>query len=685
MQSAGSQAAATCRDTPRFQFARRPALILFLGLLEVFAPSINRGAPIIEQQAIASRILTEREHRMLEDCVAEVVLSKRKIWMKAAEEEFADFARNEQLSKEKQTQLRAQVSIIMPRCLDTWKGEFRAVLEGLAKSWAEDIWSYAVYWIGQSDSIASLPLPKEITRPLDDPAWKKAIAELLSPEQAGRWREFHADVRDKKMKAIAASLQAERETKLLLGAKSLVPLVSETKCVLQLTADRSSQVERAAETAARLYADRWSERMTELLLGGDGEIDLEGAISWWDKDPFLNLCLPGVTYREAMLHLLTGEELQKLVQVRKEREERRAQVRGRQGIVALDVELALTKAQCQALEPLATRLAAANLEQDADLPQAEGPNSPELLAVNLGELALGELRAALDSAQLIRLESRLHPPNPPDLRVRLPTNRGSEAPDDEEAMEASLSAAGELFAARRRKEILNPLLLQVEDIARVSHPPEDEIRRLLLLAERRVAKELGGWRNGFFQRLRDSVDEYLPELPDDEITPMIWMQMASSVYSSAAGLDQPEEVAAWNEQLRSALSPDQWNRWRAREEDRTRYAQTIPPEMALAEFDALLHLSPAQVERVKPIIGKFVNDYAPELASYFTGFRGNPGWHLYTPPVFLPFVSAEAEVKAILSPEQWDYWSKEPHYASANAIFKDLRERHENRLHPPSP
>ncbi len=308
-------------------------VVPLLVVLTALSPATMNAGPIIEQNAmIPAGRLAAREQRLVEDSLAEISRAKRVIWMKAADEELEDFARTERLPEKTKKKLLEHLSIIVDQRAAAWGVKFRPHLENYAKRQEDDLWREAVFWIGQPDKVASTAIPEDFTRPLDDPAWQRVISECLSPEQAAQWTEFHARTQNEKSKPITALAKSIRETRMAAALKNLGPIVCEAKGVLALSGDRCRQVEQAAKAAAAAYAERSVERTTELLLKEEGPPSLDGATCWLEGEQEIEVAPPRAIYREALLRLLTREEMQHLVEVGQQRVARQAEARACQGV-----------------------------------------------------------------------------------------------------------------------------------------------------------------------------------------------------------------------------------------------------------------------------------------------------------------------------------------------------------------
>ena len=188
------------------------------------------------------------------------------------------------------------------------------------------------------------------------------------------------------------------------------------------------------------------------------------------------------------------------------------------------------------------------------------------------------------------------------------------------------------------------------------------------------------WRDAFAREFRAEIAAYQASLPEAKLTLKMCTGIAETALRNSDAPD-PANDAVWREIIQHLLSPEEWSLWRARLDERHCYADALRPQMALAEFDALLFLASSQLEKLRPLTEKFVAEYGLDLAAQFPGTAAF-GWNIRSPSVFLPFMSAESDVKAILTPVQWEYWTRDERHARAVEIWNQTSRLHEQRLHP---
>ncbi len=318
------------------------------------------------------------------------------------------------------------------------------------------------------------------------------------------------------------------------------------------------------------------------------------------------------------------------------------------------------------------------LAQASDVLPLDHSHINEYLGSAIFRVAPDVLGMQLDSAQRLRREQQ----NQRYARIQL-RKPDAEMADQAGEFESELLAMGQQAEQKWRKETAAAYLLHVEDIARTVHPRDDVIAHLNSAAHGITEKRMDEWRNVFERKARAAAENYAPLLPNGKMTLAAWGDVTYNALNSS-DYPSPENDAAWKATIRSALSPNEWSQWEARRKERALSMESVGPQLASAEFDSLLRLTPAQVEKLKPIIRDVIKEYAPNIASRFPS-NGGFGWQALSPSVFLPFLGAEAQVQEILTPDQWELWMKDERHAAALEIWKEVQTDHERRAHPAKP
>ena len=100
----------------------------------------------------------------------------------------------------------------------------------------------------------------------------------------------------------------------------------------------------------------------------------------------------------------------------------------------------------------------------------------------------------------------------------------------------------------------------------------------------------------------------------------------------------------------------------------------------MSEFDRKVALTAEQWTKLEPILAGTVKDYAPDIENMFSS-NYPYSWFLQSYTMFIPIAAVpEADMKGILSKEQWDGWKGSPEMENTNNYWENVQNNHKNRV-----
>jgi hypothetical protein len=369
---------------------------------------------------------------------------------------------------------------------------------------------------------------------------------------------------------------------------------------------------------------------------------------------------------------LTVDENTHLEAVREADESKRVHALSQIMIALLDEKIAFTEGQRTKLQPIAARLV---------------KNVPELLADNsannfgyygystemfyaMAGATDADLKSILDEIQMKHWRKLTEPDDTGTGKVKSKPEANA-APEDVDRAISSF-----LFEKEKteRKRLIEASDLKMEDAVRVADLSADA-RAQLELAVRGAAEErLVGWRWFIEQQIRAQVQEATPQNIKqrlDGIQDFIFQQRIFFGGRGGAGSQADQDI--WEKTVDIELDAKQKEAWKKETDARAAFRDSAIAEFIISEFDRRYQLTPDQSARLEPVISKIVQDCSPDISRIFSSAANTP-WFLEGPYALLPFAGVpEADLKAILTKDQWDAWHDSPENANSTSLWQNIQ------------
>lgn len=389
-------------------------------------------------------------------------------------------------------------------------------------------------------------------------------------------------------------------------------------------------------------------------------------------------------WKEGLRKILTPAELQRLEERRAERKERRTRNLAALFVLFVDEKLALSAQQREQLLPIAVKLVPKMQEMmPEDVEQDEDLMNPAMLLSAGKEAPEKEVRAILTAAQWVRWKKACVEPSDqsgqipglvdPQVAVAsAPVAQPPAAPVDREPVDQMLSKFMAAQAALQRQRLLAPLLLQLEEAARVAGLSPEVYARLQVGARGSAERSLAQWSPQFQYFVRNNLREVTPENVSQQLA-RLGNPMAFQPAQRGAA-----KPGIFEKALAAELTPGQMAAWQKEIEARRDYrSQTIIHSM-LITFDRLVPLRNDQFSEVATMLAALLFDFREEME------KANPAeptaWYLQSDVRSAPLAGLDpATMETLLGKTRWERWTKTEEYSDARSCWNNLKEMRQNR------
>jgi hypothetical protein len=351
-------------------------------------------------------------------------------------------------------------------------------------------------------------------------------------------------------------------------------------------------------------------------------------------------------------------------------------------IAELDERVAFTSAQREKLRPIAEQLV-------KNTPALMKPKGVQSLMYNsnggLFGVALAakeeQMKGILDPVQWARwkavCEEEKRGESPRSRRNRStpapPAESTSEQMPEPELVEEAISEFFQKKAVEQRAELVERMLLKAEDASRVVKFDEATLQRLQTAARGAAEKTLLQWKENTARNLRSNLRNVVPE--------NVRLRLASlQDYQFRGNREEvPEKLGVWEKTVATALTEEQRAAWEKEVKARGAWRAQAIAKFILREVDERYSLAREQREKLLAALGKVLEDYGPDIDGYFSHSSG--GWFYQTYQMFSPFHGVpEAELKAILSKEQWEGLSGSQEFGNGDSYWSSIKSLHDRRV-----
>lgn len=513
------------------------------------------------------------------------------------------------------------------------------------------------------------------------PEWKELLASVASPDELALWDKHLAERKEKADKEIPGILKLSVDRVRAGWEKSLERDADQTLLALRLPKERLKTLEGVKRTVLERAEKRWTTQATEQLQkmepSARDEIIKRGRgyyITLQNDDQPQN----DTEWKKAIEGLITPEERKQVEIGNAERKIRREDQVGRLVLSELDRRLAFTSAQRITLLPLVSKAALADSRLFPSEPTEYGYDfQSQNFAAIAAKVKEADLKSVLDESQLKawkelekaqasqQQENSPKPVAKPDFGTRKPE------PEDLEQMVSSFLYEKSLA---RHTNLMNAMVTAAEDAARVTGLAPDRMARLRTAARGAVEAAMDEW--------RPTVDSVVRARLQGATVQDVGQRMTSidSYYFNMYRSRKTEDYPVWQKALKAELNPDQFKKWEGEQKARQDFQNEAVAAFVLAEFDRKVLLNGEQSEALKPKLAAVLKDYQPDLANYFSGSDGVP-WYLQYYSMLIPIVGVtEKELKTIITPGQWDAWSKSNEFSNCMSYWSGIEQNHASRV-----
>lgn len=513
------------------------------------------------------------------------------------------------------------------------------------------------------------------------PDWKELVASVAGPDELARWDQHLAERKEKAEKEIPGILKLSLDRVRASWEKSLERDADQTLLALRLPKERLKTLEGVKRTVLERAEKRWTTQATEQLQKMEpparDEIIKKGRgyyISLQNDDQPQN----DTEWKKAIEGLITPEERKQVEIANGERKTRREDQVGRLVLSELDRKLAFTSEQRAVLLPLVSKAALGDGRLFPTEPTEYGYDfQSQNFATIAAKVKEADLKSVLDESQLKawkelekaqasqQQENSPKPVAKPDFGTRKPE------PEDLEQMVSSFLYEKSLA---RHTNLMNAMVTAAEDAARVTGLAPDRVARLRTAARGAVEAAMDEW--------RPTVDSVVRARLQGATVQDVGQRMTSidSYYFNMYRSRKTEDYPVWQKALKAELNPDQFKKWEGEQKARQDFQDEAVAAFVLAEFDRKVLLNGAQSEALKTRLAAVIRDYQPDLATYFSGSEGVP-WYLQYYSMLIPIVGVtEKDLKTIITPGQWDAWSKSNEFSNCMSYWSGIEQNHNSRV-----
>jgi hypothetical protein len=531
---------------------------------------------------------------------------------------------------------------------------------------------------------AAADWPGVTAEPMEETTWTDALRRTLSPEQLTAWDKVQAEHQAALDKEIGGYLDAQVDKARQKDRQLMQAKASGIARLVGLSDERAGQLNALGRSAADQAAEAAKGSTRKVLLAMSEAqrtqiIKNQGFFMANDENAMPERL---AMWRDGLAKLLSPDE-QKILQAAQEEHKRERTRAAAQLLLALlDEKIAFSAAQRQQLQPIAERL----VQTEPSLfPEANTAGyvsfSPRTFDTVAAKAAPGDLRAILDPVQCQRWE---------EIKVRGEADRGEDpeefppnaaappaeatpapAPGEPEDVEQDISDFLYPKAERERKRTVAFMVLQAEDAARINALAADRGARLQTAARGAAEESLGDWKSNLEQVVRSQMQDATPQ--DVKVR----LDNIQDYYFRQIG-EAPEQTSLWKKTVQTELTEPQRTAWQKEVDARGLYHDTAIASFITAEFDRQNPLTPEQWDKIVPLVAGVLKDYSPDIARMFSYNMDQNPWYLQGYTLFLPFAGMpEKDLKAILSPEQWQRWTGSEEYGNVTSYWSTIQTMHD--------
>jgi hypothetical protein len=185
------------------------------------------------------------------------------------------------------------------------------------------------------------------------------------------------------------------------------------------------------------------------------------------------------------------------------------------------------------------------------------------------------------------------------------------------------------------------------DMKRHLHLDPERSKHLEIAAAGAVERAMRSWKTALDKQLRDRTKE----VPASKIRSELANVRGNSITDRSA-----TENKVWITALQDTLTQEERAKWSTVAGERKALRQQAIVELMLTELQFSLSLTTEQMQRLRPLAREAVDEYFHDFNSVY-GSREEVGQPINQLSLYLKVVP-ESDAKAILTPPQWEQWTK---------------------------
>jgi len=380
-------------------------------------------------------------------------------------------------------------------------------------------------------------------------------------------------------------------------------------------------------------------------------------------------------WKDGVAALLTPDENKRLQAVRDESRSKRVHALSQIMIALLDERIAFTESQRAKLQPIAGRLVknAPGLFPDNSPDNYFGYSVEMFYAMTAAPDA--ELKPILDEIQLKHWRELSEPDASGTNQIKSGPDANAATEDVEKAISSFLFEKEKI----ERKRLIEASGLKMEDAARVAGLSDGTKARLEIAIRGAAEQSLIGWRWFIEQQIRAQIQEATPQNINQRLAGIHDFIFQQGIFFGGRGLrGSPANQGIWEKTVDVELDAKQKEAWKRETDVRAAFRGNAIAEFVVAEFDRRYQLTADQSAKLEPIISGIVHDCSPDITQFFPA--STSPWFLEGPYSLLPFAGVpEADLKAILTKDQWDRWHDSSENANSANLWQNIEQMHKQR------
>ncbi|MEY2600215.1 MAG: hypothetical protein RLZZ142_2474 [Verrucomicrobiota bacterium] len=253
-----------------------------------------------------------------------------------------------------------------------------------------------------------------------------------------------------------------------------------------------------------------------------------------------------------------------------------------------------------------------------------------------------------------------------------------------EQRESALSETLLAWTTAKRTSLRAQFLPVAHELLSLAQLPPQKASRILAAAHGSIETSLQTWTTAAETHLRERLKNTPPE------------QTAAFLRSIHEGaFPEPEDSSPlqsplWQKTLASELSPNEWDRWKQAQSERSDFQRETLLFLTLRHLDFLSELAPAQIPPLRTALAETLQKYEPDFKALFGNFEALEGSFLLVLQMqpeahaLLWNLVPENELQKLLTPAQRKALVESPRFAETAEPADELRKAHLQRTAPPS-